>query len=182
MILNQSQAAEHHLKTLLKYAPPHHKPRYDGGNEWWVLQGYSGFFPCSYLTAIFAKREYNMAKKGQRKRQPLKKGEYTFVRVNLTKEDKAAASLWCERSADTLDKLCGEVLEAGHKVSFSYNETNDQITCTFTGKPEESVNEYRMLTSFASSWWQALAVNLWKYHEFFPEGVWEDVSDGEDFG
>jgi len=141
------------------------------------------WYPLTNMNKSLERREAKiMAAKGTRKRNPVKKGEYTFVRVNLTKEDKQACAAWFDKSADMLDKKMQEMLESGHKVSFSYNETNGNVTCTFTGKPEESVNEYRMLTSFASSWWQALATNLWKHNEFFKAGVWEDIEDDEDFG
>jgi len=120
--------------------------------------------------------------KGTRARGALKKGDYEFIRLSLSTDEKAEAKAWFDKNADTLDKAMQDVMESGHKVSFSYNETNRNVTCTFTGKPEESVNEYKMLTSFASSWWQALATNLFKYHVIFPKGVWENQEDAEDFG
>lgn len=141
------------------------------------------WYPLTNMNSSLEKREIRiMATKGTRKRRAIAKGEYTFVRVNLTKDDKTACAAWFEKAGDTLDKAMQDMLESGHKVSFSYSEINGNVTCTFTGKPDESVNEYRMLTSFASSWWQALATNLWKHNEFFKGGVWEDIADGEDFG
>lgn len=171
-----------HLKHLLLAYPPQQTPRYIGVlHERYVTDDWH--YPFFIMNDILHRR-YNtiMAAKGTRRRAMTKKGEYTFVRMNLNAAEKAEAKEWCEKSADMLDAKLKEVLMAGNKCSFSYNETNDQVTCCFTGKPEESINEFRMLTSFASSWWQSLAVNLWKYEAYFKSGVWEDISDENDFG
>lgn len=123
-----------------------------------------------------------MATKGIRKRKDVKKGEYTFVRLSLSAEEKEGAKSYSQKAAADIDVALTEVLASGYKVSFSYNETNDTVTCTFTGKPEESVNEFKMLTSFASSWWIALCVNLYKHWELFNGSVWEHEDDDEGFG
>lgn len=124
-----------------------------------------------------------MAKsKGVRNRNSRKTGDYTFVRLTLNAAEKKGALAYQQRGADLIDASLTDVLKSGHKVSFSYNETNDAVTCTFTGKPDESVNEYRMLTSFGSSWWVALCVNLFKHEDYYKSGVWEDMDNAEDFG
>lgn len=149
--------------------------------RFWDVQ--TDYYPLYMINYYLGKREQHiMAKKGTRNRKQIKKGEYTFVRMSLTADEKKECAAWFEKSAETLDRKLQDVIESGHKISFSFNETNQNVTCTFTGKPDESVNEYRMLTSFASSWWQALATNLWKNEVYFQDGVWEDAENDEEFG
>lgn len=123
-----------------------------------------------------------MAKKGSRTRKTSSFGDYSFIRCPLSAEEKKEAKAFAEKSADMLDVKLSDVLKTGHKVSFSYSETNDNVICTFTGKEEESLNEFKMLTSFGSSWWVALATNLYKHEVLFKSSVWESVEDEEDFG
>lgn len=117
-----------------------------------------------------------------RKRNAQKKGEYRFVRCTLSQPEKKAAKLFQEKGLEEINTLLTNTLHSGYKVSFSYSESNDSVTCTFTGKPDEAVNEFLMLTSFATDWFGALCTNLYKHWELFQAGVWEDTEDEDDFG
>lgn len=172
---------DNRLKTLLHTYNPakhprlwRHAPRYSPDTD---------YYPLCMLNSFMLERENKLARtKGTRTKKESSFGDYSFIRVSLDATEKEAAIKWVSRAADELDAALTVVLKSGHKCSFSYNETNDSVTCTFTGKPDESINEYKMLTSFASSWWQALAVNLYKFHELFKGGVWESEADEEAFG
>lgn len=170
------------LRDMLEAYPPQATPVFTNSDvSYWISD--DTHYPFYIMNDYLARRgNAIMAAKGTRNRKKATLGEYSFVRTQLTGEDKKAAKAWFEKHSDELDKKMHDVLASGHKVSFSYNETNQSVTCTFTGKPEESVNEYRMLTSFASSWWQALALGLWKTEVLFSSGVWEDLADEDDFG
>jgi len=177
-----SHSKSYHVPDLLKSYNPAQNPVHNS-EESSHYHSECPYYPLFMLNYYLSIREDKvMATKGNRRRKPQKKGEYTFVRITLASADKEAAKLYSEKSAKDVDAQITDVLQSGHKISFSYNETNDSVTCTFTGKPEESVNEYRMLTSFGSSWWVALCVNLYKHNDFFNDGVWEDMENDDDFG
>jgi len=170
------------MESLLARYPPQYKP-YQHAIVRTITRNFGIWHPMnmlSYVIYIYERKLEMTVKK--RSRGLVKKGEYTFVRLSLNAQEKVAAKKYSEQTPEVIDKLLTDLLMSGHKVSFSYSEFNDAVTCTFTGKPDEAVNEFRMLTSFAASWWQALCINLYKHNELFSAGVWEDQSSEEDFG
>lgn len=170
------------LKQLLLAYKPQSNPIQDAHTASYYHTE-STYYPLFMLNYFMVGRERKTpVAKGQRKRKPARNQEFTFIRYTLNAAQKKEAKAYMEKSSDELDALVTDVLKTGHKISFSYNETNDQITCTFTGKKDESLNEFRMLTSHASSWWQALAVNLYKHHEIFSAEIWEDLEEEDEFG
>jgi hypothetical protein len=171
------------VPALIRYYPPQHKPIVKPlFNALPVRLGFGIWYPMNILSATMYAREIHIMAKGGRSRALLKKGEYTFVRLSMDAAEKKAAKQYQNTDAAEIDVQVRDMLMSGHKISFSYSETNDNVTCTFTGKPDEAVNEYKMLTSFASSWWQALCTNLYKHNVLFKSGVWENQSNEEDFG
>lgn len=172
----------HHLRDLFVTYPPLQKPyRVFYGNPQKNMPPLD--YPFMFLNEVLER--YAMAtpkSRLARKRGNVKKGEYTFARVNLDVKEKKEAKAYCEKPMDEIDVAMTNLLHSGYKISFSYSESNDNVTCTFTGKPDEAVNEFRMLTSFGTTWFIALCVNLYKHWEFFGAGVWEDTEDADDFG
>lgn len=113
------------------------------------------------------------------------KGEYSpveFIRYNLTAEDKKALEVFAKKPPQPIEDLMKDCLQANHKVSYSYNETNDNYIVSVTGKPEECDNASKCFTSYAKDPVTALWVAMYKYHVVWERGVWESLDEGSDFG
>lgn len=106
----------------------------------------------------------------------------TFVTVNLTSDQKKRIAPWRAKNQPQIDDLIVEVLQSGHKLTFSYSEHNDSFICSLTGSREECINKGLCMTSHAKDYSTALWVALYKYHETFQRGAWENIADEEDFG
>lgn len=105
-----------------------------------------------------------------------------FVRFELSSDDKKKLTKWVESEKENLDLLFDEVVQSGHKISFSYNDQNDSNICSVTGKPEDCINASRCYTSHGKNYMMALWVALYKFHVVWKRGVWESVDSAEDFG
>jgi hypothetical protein len=105
-----------------------------------------------------------------------------FVQYSLSSDDKKNFVVWQKKNSDQLDTLVVEVLQANHKIGFSFNDSTDSFVCSFTGKPEDCNNASKCFTSHAKDYATALWVGLYKYHVVFDRGVWESLADEEDFG
>jgi hypothetical protein len=119
-----------------------------------------------------------------RGKKPLQSGftPTTFVRCELSAEDKKHLVTWTAKPPVPLDDLLIEVLQSGHKVSYSFNGTNDSYICSVTGKPEDCINASMCYTSHAKDPLKALWVAMYKFHVIWQKGAWENAADEEDFG
>lgn len=116
-------------------------------------------------------------KKSQQTFEPV-----TFVRFELTAEDKKAYAKWAETMRNNVDDLVTEVLQANHKISWSFNGQTDSFITSVTGKQEDCINASRCYTSHAKDYFTSLMVALYKYHVIWKRGVWEEVDSEADFG
>ena len=106
----------------------------------------------------------------------------TFVQCSLDAEEKKHFAKWTEKEKANLDTLVIEVIQTGHKISFSFNDNSDSFIVSVTGKPEGCINASMCYTSHAKDYVTALWVALYKFHVIWSKGVWESVADEEDFG
>ena len=87
----------------------------------------------------------------------------TFVDISLTGVGEEAIF----GAFDTVEGVydhATKLLEDGYRLGFSYNPTNDAFICSVTCKDAESVNFGKTFTAFASSWYDALVVALFKHY------------------
>lgn len=118
-------------------------------------------------------------------RKNVKKGSQfstKFIRYTLTAEDRKALPEYKKKNVSNFDAFMSEILGANHKVSFSFNETNDQYICSVTGKPEDCVNADLCYTSFAGNPLDAFFVACYKYFVVWEGTAWQDVDESSDFG
>jgi len=106
----------------------------------------------------------------------------TFVKCDLTSEDKKHVTEFIKKSAASMDDLVIEVLQTNHKISFSFNGQTDSFICSVTGKPEDCNNASKCYTSHAKDYVTALWVALYKFHVIWKRGPWEAVETDSDFG
>src|ERR1043165_8331859 len=64
----------------------------------------------------------------------------TFVQCNLNAAEKKEFAKWQQTEGQNLDNLVTEVLQSGHKISWSFNDNSDSFICSVTGKPEGCIN------------------------------------------
>ncbi len=106
----------------------------------------------------------------------------TFVRCELTSEEKKDVPEFIRKNSSSLDDLVVEVLQTNHKISFSFNGQTDSFICSVTGKAEDCNNASKCYTSHAKDYATALWVALYKFHVIWKRGVWEEVESTGDFG
>lgn len=108
--------------------------------------------------------------------------QFEFVRCELNADDKKRVPEFVKSYKNSYDDPLTEALQSGHKVSLSFNETNDSFIASMSGKPDECINANKCLTAHGKSPAMALWVVLYKHVELFQSGVWEGTADDEDFG
>lgn len=119
-----------------------------------------------------------------RKNTP-KRPEFTptqFVRCELTAEERKDIPRFIKASDGELDTLVIEVLQANHKIGFSFSDHNDSFIVSVTGRPDECLNASKCFTSHGKDYVTALWVALYKYHVIWKKGVWEEGETDQDFG
>lgn len=79
------------------------------------------------------------------------------------------------RVDDTMYDAVVNLLQTGHRLSFSYNPSNDAIIVTVTCKNVDSPNNGKTFTSFAGDWHTGLMVALYKFENILPEN-WAELS------
>jgi len=107
---------------------------------------------------------------------------FEFIRCELNADDKKRVPEFVKSQKNTYDDLVTEALQSGHKISLSFNETNDSFIASMSGKPDECVNANKCLTAHGKSPAMALWVVLYKHTQLFQSGVWYMDEEGEDFG
>lgn len=119
-----------------------------------------------------------------RKKQQQQNGwtKTTFIRCELSSENKKELVKWSEKQRENIDDLVTEVVQTGHKISFSFNDNSDSFICSVTGKPEDCDNANKCYTSHGKTYVMALWVALFKFHVIWQREPWEDAGETEDFG
>lgn len=105
-----------------------------------------------------------------------------FVRCDLDADTKKHFAAWRTKEANNLDDLLIEIMQANHKVNFSFNGQTDSFIVSVTGREEECNNANKCYTSHAKDYVTALWVALYKYHVVWQKGVWEGDDNTADFG
>lgn len=137
-----------------------------------------------YRTAQLFEGIDRMAKATQNGKKRGKKSapQYGFARCELTAEDKKAAKAWSQIETKNLGPLLHDVGASGYKIGLSYSDEHDTWTASFSGKPDEAINELMVLTARHKDWVQALMTLLYKHTVIFKSGVWESDDGDEDDG
>lgn len=116
------------------------------------------------------------------KSKPQTNWSTTFVRCELTSDQKRDVPTWVKKNDKSLDDLVISLLQANYKLSYSFNDQTDSFICSITGKPEGCDNASKVLTAHAKDYGTALWVVLYKHYVLFKGEIWEELTDAEDFG
>lgn len=106
--------------------------------------------------------------------------QYSFVRCELNSDDKKSAKIWIDENRSQLPEMLHDVMASGYKFSCTYSDEHDTFTATFSGKPEEALNELKTLTARHKDWVVATLTLLYKHQVIFKSGIWETDIDDDD--
>lgn len=137
---------------------------------WLVHRHWKTVLVCDFLNLYLGER--SIMARGQ-KNVPAKpaSGQWTqFVDISLTGTKPEAVSAAFPTS-DKIDEAVVALLEAGYRLSFSYNSQTDAFICSVTCKAETSPNNGKTFNAFAGDWAFALQCALYK-HFVVAKGVW----------
>lgn len=177
-----NECAAYHLALLSKHLAliPTEKQTDPWGraHSWYVLREYH--HRIDYLIQDI--EDIAMATKGRGKNANKKTQDYTFVRCELSADDKKACKVWIDENTSDFGALLHDVMASGHKFSCSFSSDFDTFTASLTGKADESVNEFKTLTARHKDWLFAALTVLYKHSVMFRSGVWETDQDTDDDG
>lgn len=111
-------------------------------------------------------------------------GKFEFVAVNLTEEEKKQFRLaYKDKPNDLLNPLDG-FLKNGYKISLSYDQQNNCVLASMTGKDPASPNYNYVMTSRAADAWESLALALFKHYQVCDDEDWggDTREDGRSWG
>jgi hypothetical protein len=117
----------------------------------------------------------------QRERRGMAKANNTqstwrgFVECKLTEVEKETYGQW-DVHDDDLFVLLSDAVASGHKLSITFNKQNDQFVASFTGNEGTGKHEGYTLSAYASDWYNALRVLLFK-HSVLLDARWETAAE-----
>lgn len=177
-----NECLAYHLALLSKHLaqiPPEKRiDPWGRAHSWYELREYES--RIDYI--ICSIEEIAMATRGKGKNASKKTQDYQFVRCELRAEDKKACKVWIDENAADFGAMLHDVVASGYKFSCSFSADFDTFTASLTGKPDESVNEFKTLTARHKDWQIAAMTLLYKNAVMFRSGVWETDQDTEDDG
>ena len=123
-----------------------------------------------------------MAKRDKKSNGNSNFGGYTFVKCELTSDDKKAAKIWIEANSDALGGLLHDAIASDLKFSLSFSAEHDTFTACLIGKPDNVFNAEKTLTARHKDWPTAALTVLYKHLVMFNGTVWQSSAAQEDDG
>lgn len=96
-----------------------------------------------------------------------------YVNLKLDDEHKAAFELWYGEHEHDVSQLHTETLVDGMAFSLKWDAENDCFFASYSGAGVTGSNERYVLTARASSWFEALALLVFKHCELMG-GSWDE--------
>lgn len=123
-----------------------------------------------------------MAAKGKKNVRSNDFSGYTFVKCELTGDDKKAAKIWIEANANEMGSLLHDAMASDLKFSCSFSAEHDTFTACLVGKEDNVFNAKKTLTARHKDWVTASLTVLYKHLVMFGGTVWEASMPEEDDG
>jgi hypothetical protein len=111
-------------------------------------------------------------------------GKFEFVAINLTEDEKKQfKKAYTDKPNDLLGQLDG-LLKNGYKLSLSYDNQNNCVLASLTGKDPNSPNYNYVMTSRAGESWESMALALFKHYVVCDDEDWggDTREDGRSWG
>lgn len=123
-----------------------------------------------------------MAAKGKKNAGSNNFGGYTFVKCELTSDDRKAAKIWIEANQNEMGGLLHDAMASGLKFSCSFSSEYDTFTACLVGKEDHVFNAQKTLTARHKDWVIAALTVLYKHMVMFKGTIWESAAPVEDDG
>lgn len=155
---------------------PHKATWRKGSFQWHYVLG------VEYWTTVFFDQleDIAMARGQKNAKQKRSLEAYSFVRCELSSEDKKAAKVWIDENMADMGPIIHDIVAEDYKLSVSFSSDHDTFTASLTGK-EGAVNEFKTLTARHKDWHVAAMTVAFKHTVMFKSKVWES-EDTEDDG
>lgn len=157
------------------YSPVERQEWRKGSFSWLFINA------VEYWTPIYFREieRLTMARGKQNGKKSSGLDAYSFVRCELSSEDKKAAKIWIAENTRDMGAITHDVVAEGYKLSVSFSSDHDTFTASLTGKPD-SLNEYKTLTARHADWVVAVMTVLYKHTVMFRSKVWESEASEDD--
>lgn len=123
-----------------------------------------------------------MARKGKSNGSTNDFGGFTFVRCELSAEDKKVAKVWIEENTEKLGPLLHDVMASDYKFSCSFSSEHDTFTACLVGKEDNALNPKKTLTARHKDWVYAAMTVLYKHMVMFRGSLWITAEASDDDG
>jgi hypothetical protein len=107
---------------------------------------------------------------------------YTFVKCELTADDKKAAKVWIEENTGDMGPMLHDIMASDYKFTCSFSPDFDTFTACLVGKETQALNPQKTLTARHKDWVAAAMTVLYKHAVMFKSGVWIAAEVNEDDG
>lgn len=105
-----------------------------------------------------------------------------FINCKLEKSDKKKLEQW-EAEQRKIDRdIMGDLLAEGYKLSFRFVENSDSVCVSIIGTEDTPLNEQKAMSSWSSSWYEALVMTAYKHEVVFSSEIWENEEDSGRWG
>lgn len=104
----------------------------------------------------------------------------SFVTIRLGKSDKKDFTRWATEHIDDREELTQHLLDAGYKMSMSYDFEGNCYIVAVTGKENTADNANKCFTSRSSELDEAIMLTLYKHWGLAEGGSWDNISTAQD--
>lgn len=154
--------------------------------DWKIGQSFSWHYVkiVEFRTAQFIRsiEVMTMAAKGKKNNGHFDPSGYSFVKCELTSDDKKAAKIWIEANSDALGGLLHDAVASDLKFSLSFSSEHDTFTACLVGKEDNVFNAKKTLTARHKDWPTAALTVLYKHLVMFNGTVWQTSAPADDDG
>lgn len=86
-----------------------------------------------------------------------------FINIKIDDEQKSDYHTWCQENPDEGWVILTDIINAGMKVAFAYDDENQCYISTLTGALVSNSNERYCMTSRAGTLGDVIALSSWKH-------------------
>ncbi len=105
-----------------------------------------------------------------------------FIDYQLSDEEKEACTTWREAQAGHYEELANQVVHAGYRITFTYDEKNECVVVTLIGRTQSCPNYNKAMTTRHINIEKALMMALYKQVVVFDYETWGETSNEQLFG
>lgn len=96
----------------------------------------------------------------------------TFVNARLSVRDKKDVEAWIAKQDWLSTEFVANMIADGYKCTFSYDDNNDCVIYSMTGKEDQTHNAKKCLVTRAATLEDAVMVAAYKHIVMFDQGDW----------